>query len=123
MLVLRKALKAGDSSYFGKAVGVRLSISPLWVTYVGSVSLIITILGLYFVWHLPLGLVMDTVTLLLVAFIVLALSLSISPYLRSIYGTLRRIEEAISPKAKLSEGGDPPPSRKEEIGTTGGGLS
>jgi len=104
---------------------VKMSIGSLWVRFVSIISLVLTVVGLYFAWGLPLDIVLGSTTLPLVIFIIVAISLNISPYLVSIDRTLKDIREMLKgrsdQKASLNPN-NPESKEEEEVKTTGGGV-
>lgn len=97
---------------------VKISIESLWVRFVSIISFALTVIKLYFVLRLPLDVVLSTATLLLIIFVVIALSIDISPYLSSIDTTLRDIREILAGQKRTS----PESRRREEVKTTSGGA-
>jgi len=108
---------------------IKMSIGSLWVRFVSIISLALTIAGLYFAWHLPLDIVLGSTTLLFVIFIIVALSLSISPHLVlidrhlvSIDRTLKDIQKILAGRSDQEASLNPESKEEEEVITTGGGA-
>ncbi|MGQ9469008.1 MAG: hypothetical protein ACUVTD_04185 [Nitrososphaerales archaeon] len=101
---------------------VKISIGSLWVRFVSMISLVLIVAWLYFACGLPLDIVLGSTTLLLVIFVIVALSLNISHYLVSIDKTLKDIREILAGRSDQRASLNPNNSEskeEEEVKTTG----